>query len=227
MTRFTRSGSFRAVSRRPLGCLYEIIETLVLTLILFLVFQTFVAQTYCVLQQSMEQTLEPKQCVLIDKLTPHIGTYNRGDIVVFNPPPGWERQSDGTPLIKRIIGVGGDSVAIKNGAVYVNGVQLAEPYLYSQGGRPGPTEPGGIDHWLVPAGELFVMGDHREVSADSRAFGTVSATLLIGRAWLRYLPFGTFGVVSNPGHPELTSPSPGQVPGRGVTAGARIARAGV
>jgi signal peptidase I len=208
VTRFTRSGGFRAVSRRPLGCLYEIIETLVLTLILFLVFQTFVARPYCIQQESMEQTLEPQQCVLIDKLTPHIGTYNRGDIVVFNPPPGWDRQSDGTPLIKRVIGVGGDRVAIRNGAVYVNGVQLAEPYLYAQDGQPQPTEPEGIDHWLVPTGQLFVMGDHRAVSADSRVSGTVPTSFLIGRAWLRYLPLGTFGVVSNPGHPELASPPP-------------------
>lgn len=92
--------------------------------------------------------------------------------------------------------------------MHVNGVQLAEPYLYSQDGAPQPTDAQGIDHWLVPTGQLFLMGDYREVSADSRAFGTVSATLLIGRAWLRYLPLGTFGIVANPGHPELASPSP-------------------
>jgi signal peptidase I len=196
------------MSRRPLGYLYAIGETLVLTVIIFLVLQTFVARPYCVQQQSMEHTLEPDQCVLIDELTPHFGSYTRGDIVVFNPPPGSAPQNDGIPYIKRIIGVGGDTVAIRGGAVYVNGAQLTEPYLYSQDGRPGPTEPQGIDHWLVPTGQLFVMGDHRAVSADSRAFGTVSASSVIGRAWLRYLPLGTFGIVGNLGHPELASPSP-------------------
>jgi signal peptidase I len=196
------------VSRRPLGCLYEIVETLVLTLIIFLVIQTFVARPYCVRQQSMEHTLDPEQCVLIDELTPRFGSYNLGDIVVFNPPPAWAPQSDGTPYIKRVIGVGGDTVAIRGGAVYVNGVPLAEPYVYSQGGLSQPTEPQGIDHWIVPTGELFVMGDHREVSADSRVFGPVSVSSLIGRAWLRYWPINIFGILGNPGHPELASPEP-------------------
>jgi len=75
------------VTRRPLlGCLLEIVETLALTLIIFLVIQTFVAQPYKVQQQSMEHTLEPDQYVLVDKLTPRFDTYKRGDIVVFTPP---------------------------------------------------------------------------------------------------------------------------------------------
>ena len=85
--------------RRALGCLFEIVETLVLTLVIFLVIQTFIAQPYRVEQQSMERTLEPDQYVLIDKLSPHWSTYARGDIVVFNPPPGWTGQKD-VPLIK-------------------------------------------------------------------------------------------------------------------------------
>jgi signal peptidase I len=129
------------MSRRPLGYLYAIVETLLLTAIIFLVLQTFVARPYCIQQQSMEHTLEPDQCILIDELTPHFGSYTRGDIVVFSPPPGSAPQNDGIPYIKRVIGVGGDTVAIRGGAVYVNGAQLTEPYLYSQGGRPGPTEP--------------------------------------------------------------------------------------
>jgi len=87
-------------------------------------------------------------------------------------------------------------------------LQLAEPYLYSQDGAPQRTDAQGIDHWLVPTGQLFVTGDHRAVSADSRASGTVPTSFLIGRAWLRYLPLGTFGIVANPSHPELASPSP-------------------
>jgi signal peptidase I len=72
------------MSRRPLGYLYAIVETLLLTAIIFLVLQTFVARPYCIQQQSMEHTLEPDQCILIDELTPHFGSYTRGDIVVFN-----------------------------------------------------------------------------------------------------------------------------------------------
>ena len=75
------------VTRRPIfGCLFEIVETLVLTLIIFFVIQTFIAQPYKVQQQSMEHTLEPDQYVLVDKLTPRFDTYKRGDIVVFTPP---------------------------------------------------------------------------------------------------------------------------------------------
>ena len=97
------------MSQRPaLGCLFEVVETLVLTLVIFFVIQTFVAQPYQVQQQSMEQTLEPDQYVLVDKLTPRFDAYKRGDIVVFNPPDDWAAAS-GTPFIKRVIGVAGDT----------------------------------------------------------------------------------------------------------------------
>ena len=105
------------------GCLFEIVETLVLTLIIFLVIQTFVAQPYKVQQQSMEHTLEPDQYVLVDKLTPRFDTYKRGDIVVFSPPPDWAREDD-TPFIKRVIGLGGETVEIRDGKVFIDGTEL-------------------------------------------------------------------------------------------------------
>ena len=139
------------VSQRPaLGCLFEIVETLVLTLIIFLVIQNFVAQPYKVQQQSMERTLEPEQYVLVDKLTPRFDTYKRGDIVVFKPPADWG--DDGTPFIKRVIGEAGDTVEIRDdGLVYVNDIALDEPYVYSDehGGPPQATtaaaRPGELD----------------------------------------------------------------------------------
>jgi signal peptidase I len=197
------------VSRRPLGCLFEVVETLVLTLVIFLVIQNFIAQPYRVEQQSMEHTLEPDQYVLVDKLTPHFGPYQWGDIIVFNPPPDWAQQADGTPYIKRVIGVGGDVIEIRDdGFVYVNGVKLNEPYLYAEDGQPQPTTAQGQNRWVVPQGELFVMGDHREKSADSRSFGTVPVSSVIGRAWLRYWPLSTFGILQTPSYPELSSPAP-------------------
>ena len=87
------------VTRRPLGCLFEIVETLVLTLIIFFVIQTFVAQPYRVEQNSMERTLEPDQYVLVDKLTPRFDPYSRGDIVVFQPPDGFSEGTQNTPFI--------------------------------------------------------------------------------------------------------------------------------
>jgi signal peptidase I len=198
------------VSKRPaVGCLFEVVETLVLTLIIFLVIQTFIAQPYRVEQQSMEQTLEPDQYVLVDKLTPRFDPYKRYDIVVFNPPPDWI-QPDGTPFIKRVIAVGGDTVEIKDdGFVYINGVKLDEPYLFQENGAPQPTETSGDSpRWEITEGELFVMGDHRRKSSDSRAFGTIQTGDVIGRAWLRYWPFDTFGILPTPTHPELQTSAP-------------------
>jgi signal peptidase I len=198
------------VSRRGagVGCLFEIVETLVLTLVIFLGIQTFVAQPYKVQQMSMENTLLPDQYVLVDKLTPHWAAYTHGDIIVFNPPPTWAEGND-VPFIKRIIGLPGDHVELRDGKVFVNGIALDEPYIFQQDGTPVTTDPqpGGASEWLVPDGDLLVMGDHRNESADSRSFGPIPISSVIGRAWLRYWPFDTFGILPTPAHPEL-SPSP-------------------
>lgn len=199
------------VSQRPaLGCLFEIVETLVLTLIIFFVIQNFVAQPYKVQQLSMERTLEPEQYVLVDKLTPRFDTYKRGDIVVFEPPDQWG--DEGTPFIKRVIGQPNDQIEIRDdGLVYVNGVALSEPYLYADepGGDPQPTTaPLEQATWTVPPDELFLMGDHRANSADSRTFGPVPIDRVIGRAWLRYWPIDTFGTLPTPSYPDLASATP-------------------
>jgi signal peptidase I len=185
-----------------------VVETLVLTLVIFLGIQTFVAQPYKVQQMSMENTLLPDQYVLVDKLSPRWAPYTRGDIVVFDPPSSWS-DGNGVPFIKRIIGLPGDVVKLIDGKVYVNGTALDEPYIFEDHGVPQTTEPaaGGTSEWLVPAGDLLVMGDHRQDSADSRSFGPIEISHVIGRAWLRYWPFNTFGILPTPAHPEL-SPSP-------------------
>jgi signal peptidase I len=197
------------VSQRPqLGCLIEIVETLVLTLIIFVVIQNFIAQPYKVQQQSMERTLEPDQYVLVDKLTPRFDSYDRGDIIVFTPPADWVEE-DGTPFIKRVIGVGGDTVEIREGAVYIDGVRIDEPYVYDVDGVSQPTNaPLDRERWSIPEGELFLMGDHRSNSADSRAFGPVSLDRVIGRAWLRYWPLDTFGILDTPTYPALAPATP-------------------
>ncbi len=202
------------MNRRAFGCLIEIVETVVLTLIIFFVIQTFVAQPYQVQQDSMERTVEPDQYVLVDKLTPRFDQYSRGDIVVFDPPPGWSEDGQNIPFIKRVIGLPGDTVEVRDGAVWVNGMKLAEPYVYDG----APTIAYQETHWVVPAGDLFVMGDHRAVSRDSRAFGPIPISSVIGRAWLRYWPLGTVGILSTPTYgpvpsglaspPVAPSPSP-------------------
>ena len=192
------------MSKRPLGCLFEVVETLVLTLVIFLVIQNFVAQPYRVQQQSMEHTLEPDQYVLVDKLSPRVADYKRGDIVVFNPPPVWT-QGDGTPYIKRVIGLGGDTVEVRDGSIYIDGTKLAEPYLF-EGQETVVT--GDRSSWVVPDGEYFVMGDHRMNSADSRVFGPIPHDSIVGRAWLRYWPFSTFGILQVPTYPGVQPAAP-------------------
>jgi signal peptidase I len=190
--------------RSSFGCLVEVVETLVLTLVIFFVIQNFIAQPYQVQQQSMEQTLEPKQYVLVDKLTPRWDEYDRGDIIVFNPPVTWT--PDPTPFIKRVIGEPGDIVEIRDdGFVYVNGAQLDEPYTYkNEEGVNEPTETSPDQtRWVVPEGELFVMGDHRMASADSRVFGPIGVDTVVGRAFLRYWPISTFGILQTPAYPDV------------------------
>jgi signal peptidase I len=186
------------------GCLLEIVETLVLTLIIFFVIQTFIAQPFQVQQNSMERTLEPGQYVLVDKLTPRWDAYNRGDVVVFNPPETWT--SERTPFIKRVIGEPGDTVEVRDdGLVYVNGVALDEPYTYrNDAGVNEPTEASPDQtRWVIPEGQLFVMGDHRQKSADSRLFGPISISDVVGRAFLRYWPVGTFKILQTPAYPDV------------------------
>ena len=177
----------------------EIATTVALAVILYFVIQTFVVQTFRVEQESMLDTLQPDQHLLIDKLTPRFDDYSRGDIVVFHPPADWalENAPDGTPFIKRVIGEPGDVVAIKDGAVYVNGVKLDEPYVHY------PIDVGQWDEITVPAGNLIVMGDHRDASVDSRVFGPVPIENIIGRAVLRFWPLSTLGIVQTPTYPDV------------------------
>lgn len=203
--RYTRG----PVSRRPLGCLIEIAETLILTLVIFWVIQTFVAQPFQVQQDSMSGTLEEGQYVLVDKLTPHFDSYSRGDIVVFNPvtheeactDPSSDIPTEGdTPFIKRVIGEPGDSVSIREGSVFVNGVLIPEPYVHGA----QTTQLSDEDTWTVPADRLFVMGDNRPGSRDSRSFGPICAREVVGRAWLRYWPLNTLGILQTPTYPNVT-----------------------
>lgn len=193
------------VNRRPaLGCLVEVVETLVLTLIIFLVIQNFVAQPYQVQQQSMEQTLEPGQYVLVDKLTPRWDAYDRGDVVVFNPPESWTDER--TPFIKRVIGLPGDTVEIRDdGLVYVNDEALDEAYVFS---GTGGTLASDQSRWTIADGQLFVLGDHRDSSADSRVFGPIDTSAVIGRAFLRYWPIERLGILQTPAYGGRASAAP-------------------
>jgi signal peptidase I len=176
----------------------EIVTTVGLAVVLYLVITTFVVQTFRVEQHSMLDTLQPQEHLLIDKLTPRFDDYSRGDIIVFHP--GGDTSE--TPFIKRVIGVGGDQIELRDGSVWVAGVRLDEDYTY----RDEPTEPtGSQDTWDVPAGSLFVMGDHRQQSKDSRSdsLGLVETDDVVGRALVRFFPLDRLGIIQTPDHPEL------------------------
>lgn len=184
----------------------EVVKTLALAVVIFFGVQTFVAQPFQVEQLSMQRTFEPGDYVLVDKLSPRWDAYSRGDVVVFEPPEGWEIRKK-APFIKRVIGVAGDTIEVRrDGLVYVNGTALDEPYRYAN--VAGVVEPTEADQtvWFVTAGELFVMGDHRRKSADSRVFGAIPVTSVIGRALVRYWPLGSVGLVQVPEYQGVPAP---------------------
>lgn len=151
------------------------LETLLLSIVLFLAVNAVSARIR-VESVSMQPTLNPDDFVIVNKLAYRLGSPSRGDVIVFKYPP----DPGSEPYIKRVIGLPGDRVHIADGDVYVNGILLIEPYL------PEATRRGG--DWLVPGGNLFVLGDNRNNSSDSRAWGMVPLDLVIGKAALVYWP---------------------------------------
>ncbi|NOZ72998.1 MAG: signal peptidase I [Chloroflexi bacterium] len=154
----------------------ELLRTFLPVLLLVFLIQTFLAQATRVESLSMEPTLFEDQRLIIEKITFDFRTPQRGDIIVFHPPEGGK-----IPLIKRVIGLPGETIAIHEGRVFIDGQALSEPYLRTlTHGRYPPTP--------IPAESYFVMGDNRDHSHDSRSFGAIPKTSIIGKAWLRYWP---------------------------------------
>ncbi len=194
------------VTQRPLfGCLFEIVETLVLTLIIFLVIQTFVAQPYKVQQQSMEHTLEPEQYVLVDKLTPAFDTYKRGDIVVFTPPADWARRTT-----RRSSSGSSASAATRSRSGTARSSHRRRParravHLRRRRGRPPQPTTAPVDQETLDDPRRRALPDGRPSLefgrlADVRA-GRVEQ--VIGRAWLRYWPIDVFGILRDPDLPGM------------------------
>jgi signal peptidase I len=182
------------MSPRTVTLLRDLAQTFVLTIVIFVLVQTFIGQPYQVEMHSMQGTLQPGQFLFVDKLTPRFDAYHRGDIVVFAAPTGAGRE-EGTPFIKRVIGVPGDTVDIHDGSVWINGAELDEPYVFAEAAGAQPTLAEETDHWIVADDELFLMGDHRTASVDSRFFGPVPIGNVVGRAWLRYWPLESLSIL--------------------------------
>ncbi len=169
--------------RWGLRTLREVAETVIPAVIIALFINLFFAQATQVLGQSMEPTLHSTQRVVIEKITYRFfHGPRRGDIVVIRMPD----QSD--LLIKRVIGLPGETIEVRGGQVYINGEMIEEPWSTTNGGGSyGPR--------TIPPLHVFVLGDNRGASNDSRNFGPVKIDNVVGHAWLSYWPLKDVGFV--------------------------------
>ncbi len=173
--------------RRPgKSTLRETVETLIGAVVLAIFIIVFVAQAFTVEGPSMEPTFVTGERILADKLTYRFRDPRRGEVVVFDPP----MESD--YYIKRIIGIPGDEILIRNGKLYVNGLLAADDYTTG----PIPRDYGPV---VVPENSYFVLGDNRINSKDSRdaSVGMVPRSAIIGRVILRYWPLARTGIIQS------------------------------
>jgi signal peptidase I len=171
---------------RNFRLLLEVLETAVLTLLLFMVVRLAV-QNFQVQGPSMMPTLQNSEYILVDKAVYYLHAPQRGDIIVFVAPP-----DPSTDYVKRVIGVPGDTVRVApNGVVSVDGVALNEPYVAD---LDNPYPP---NTWKLSANQYFVMGDNRGDSSDSRAWGPVPRQNIIGKASMVYWPYSDIHVLPN------------------------------
>lgn len=176
----------RGSSRGPLRSLVEWVIVIGGALLVALVIQATLLQAFYIPSESMEPTLVEGDRVLVNKLADSTGDLSRGDVIVFERPPS-EGPSEIQDLIKRVVGLPGDTVEGRDGIVYINGAPLDEPYL-NEGTITSP-----FAMVVVPEDQLFVMGDNRGNSRDSRFFGTIDGELVVGRAVLVVWPLGRAG----------------------------------
>ena len=159
----------------------EVIETIVLTVLMFLVIR-FAVQNFNIEGHSMEPSLHDQELILVDKWTYLFHPPSRGDVIVFIAPP-----QPSQDYIKRVIGIPGDMITIQNTTVIVDGVPLKETYVDPR--NQGSTfEDRHIVNMVVPPNDYFVLGDNRANSSDSRVWGFVPKQNIIGRAALVYWP---------------------------------------
>jgi len=148
-------------------------------------------QSYTVVMSSMEPNFHDGECIMVNKMSHRSSGPQRGEVIIFDPP-----FASLHPFIKRVIGLPGDIVEIKDEKVFINGIPLVEEYIMAP---PNYTMPA----TEVPENEYFVLGDNRNNSTDSRKGWTVPRDNIICKAWFVYWPPSKWGVVKHYSYPEL------------------------
>lgn len=164
----------------------EWIVLVVASLVVALVVRAFLIQAFYIPSESMLPTLHKDDRVLVNKLAYDFGDVSRGDIIVFEAPPG-ASSSEVRDLIKRVVGLPGETIEGRGGGIYINGRPLEEPYLpESVQSREFPRE-------TVPPDSYWVLGDNRQDSKDSTFFKSIDEDAIIGRAFVRIWPLDDLG----------------------------------
>lgn len=164
--------------------LRETLETIILAVLIFLVIRSLV-QNYRIEGQSMEPNFHHGQYLLVNKLAYRLGEYRRGDVIVFHYP-----NNPSQDYIKRVIGLPGDTVEFRDGILFVNGLTVDEPYDQIPIVR-------NIEAQTVAPDFLYVLGDNRPASSDTRTWGQLSQEFVIGKAWFAIWPVDQAGLVEH------------------------------
>jgi signal peptidase I len=167
----------RGRGRSLLGTVIEIVVIVAAAFANAMLVQFFLFKPFTIHQVSMQPTLMEGDRILLNRIVYHFREPRSGDVIVFHSP-----LSDKEDLVKRIVAVAGDTVAVHQGTLYVNGVAREEPYLLEE------NIEGDYPETPIPAGQVFVMGDNRNNSGDSRLFGPLERSMIIGEAFVVYWP---------------------------------------
>lgn len=179
--------------KRGIAALFDFLQGIVVILAIMVMIYLFVMSPQEINGASMEPNFHNGEFILTNKITFKLGNPIRGDVVIFKSPGNKD-----VDYIKRIIGLPGDTVALKNSKIYVNNQLLNESYLAPDIYIFGGTFLQEGSEITVPEGRYFVMGDNRPHSSDSREFGTIALGDFIGKAMLRYWPFTRAGFLQRP-----------------------------
>jgi signal peptidase I len=189
-----------AAERKSNRWIIELVGVVVVALVVAFLLRTFVIATYSIPSGSMEPTLKVGDRIVVNKLSYDVHGVDRGNIIVFSTPP--KEDCAGPPvadLVKRVIGLPGETISLSGGNVFINGRLLAQTWLpASEQGRtyPGPSpEAYSLHHpYRVPRNQVFVMGDNRTLSCDSRYWGPISESTIVGKVDLRIWPLSRIGL---------------------------------